>query len=334
VRRDRALLAISLLSALVGCAQVVSTSRPTARSRTVVVVEPRETEHCLRAAVGHKRADEDWPAEPAPAELAESLTPVPDEVRRVARAAGLEPLLAQLLSTRDAEGGVPFTPAIATKRMQAIARLSSVEIELTAVLFEADCIGDQMEAVMRELERRQHRQEIGIAISSVVVGAVAGIGAGIIDLSGHTPAAIGFGIAGGATSAALGLGAFAKRRDRVVFDHERNLLAPIMTGADPDHLFPTFVFYMITHGRPGERPPREEMIASWRTLIADHVPAERRATAEAVLFGPGGTYDARLVHVREQMFDVMESHLSAIEGDLELLYTYVASLLLHAASGE
>jgi hypothetical protein len=321
---SRARLIVCL--ALGGCAPVVSTAQTTDRPRATIVVDARETKHCLRVAVGRWRGDRDWPAgATAPPELARHLAEVPADVRRTARAAGLEPLLAELL---DARGDPTRAEEIETTRDQAVLRLSALEIELAAVLFEADCVGDQMEAVLVELDDRQRRQEIGIAIASVVLGATAGIVSGAVDLAGHTPTAIGIGIGGGTASAALGLGAFAKRRDRVIFDHERNLLTPIRDGEDPEHMFPTFVFHMLTHARAGQPTPREEILEGWRAILEGDLESDERVMAEAVLYGEGGTYDGNLVHVREQMFDVMESHLNAIESDLERLYAYFGGLFL------
>jgi hypothetical protein len=323
---------VVVVACMPGCAPIVSTSVPSEPPRGAVVVDPEETRHCLRVAVGSRRGDRDWPAvaveDPV---LAAHLDEVPPTVRRSARAAGLEPLLAQLLRARDEPADDDRDTALVSMRLQAMMRLSSLEIELSASLFEADCVGDQMEAVLRELDRRGRRQEIGLAVASVLVGAAAGIGAGIWDLQGGTTGPVAFGITGGAVSAGLGVVAFVPPRGRVVFAHERNLLAPIAAGEDPRHLYPSFAFEMLTTARePGGLTPRDEIVAAWRKLVAALVREDRRAQAEAVLFGRGGTYDGDLVHLREQMFDVLESHLNAIERDLEELYAYFGSVIAQA----
>jgi hypothetical protein len=318
-----------LLLALTSCASAVSTTIPPDPPRSAVVIDPNETKHCLRLAVGRARTDEEWqpgPIEPAP----QSLADVSPQIRRSAQAAGLEPLLAELLRSSEAHATDEER-----HRLRAIMRLSTLEIQLSALLFEADCVGDQMEAVLVDLDQRYRRQEIGITIASVLVGAAAGIGAGAWDLAGGQTGPVVFGISGGVASAALAIAAFAPRRDRVVFVHERNLLAPILAGEDPDHLYPSFVFYLLTHAREkGEPTPRDEILEAWRSILAAELEGERRTTAEAVLYGRGGVYDGDLVHVREQMFDVLESHLNAIERDLELLYGFVDEVIANAPAGD
>ena len=46
-----------------------------------------------------------------------------------------------------------------------------------------------------------------------------------------------------------------------------------------------------------------------------------------MLFGDGGVYDRNLVDVRERMFDVLESHINAVDLELELLYRFSARLV-------
>jgi hypothetical protein len=306
------------------CAPVFRPVLPheTPSPRGAVRVDPEETRECLRLG-GRYDAPPDRPLEDP--ELAAFLDEVPPEVRRVAQAAGVEPLLATLLhmATSDA------SDANEAARLELVMRLSSLEIQITALLFEADCVGDQMEAVLDELERRQRAREVALTVSSILVGAVAATTGGIWELrsdGGNGPAALMIG--GGAASAALGLAAFIPERRAVVFPHPRNLLAPIVDGEDPQGLFPAFVFRMLTLPDPHDgRTLRDEILDDWERILDDEVPSEQQARARQVLYGEGGLYDERLVDVRERMFDVLESHVNAIDRELELLYRYSAPLI-------
>lgn len=304
------------------CGPTIAAGVPTKVPRGAVRVDREEMKECLRLG-GRYDLPLDGPVEDA--ELAAHLLEVPPAVRRVAQAAGLEPLLATLLGAPAvAEHEAPIAA-----KLHLVMRLSSLEIQVAALLFETTCVGGQMESVLQELDRRQRTREVVLTVSSILVGAAAAAGGGVWELQGgggDGPAALGIG--GGVAAASLGLAAFAPERRAVVFPHERNLLAPIASGEDPRGLYPTFVFRMLTTPRaPGDSAPREEILADWRRILDDSVPASQRALAESLLFGDGGLYDRGLVDARERMFDVLESHVNAVDLELELLYRFSARLV-------
>jgi hypothetical protein len=93
-------------------------------------------------------------------------------------------------------------------------------------------------------------------------------------------------------------------------------------------LYPTFVFRMFTAPDPVDATTdRDEILEDWARILDEEVPADQQALAESVLYGGGGIYDERLVHVRERMFDVLESHVNAVDRELELLYRYSVRLV-------
>lgn len=276
-----------------------------------MAIDSAETRHCLRLATGFDdERDEIGPAPPMP-----STSGIAPEILRTARAAGVEHVL-MLAQDESDERTVE-------KRLELFTRLSSLEIQLGALLFEADCVGDQLEAAIGRLDDRQRKQEIGLAAASIIVGAGAAIGGGVYEIREHAPIGIPIiGIVGGVAAAGLGIGAFMPGRVPVTYRHPRNLLRPIVEGEDPDGLYPVFVFRMLMVPLPdGEASPRDALLADWRRILAD-VPAKQRAIAEQVLYGDGGVYDGDLVATRERMFDALESHLHSIERELELLYRY------------
>ncbi len=318
-----------------GCASLVSTSMPSRRPRTAIAVDPVETADCLRTSAGGNGfgyAPLDGPVEDP--ELLTFLDAVPAEVRRTARAAGLEPVLAKLLRAQTTNGDERAAAEVAM-RLQVVMRISSLEIQLASLLFEADCTGDQMEVVLLELDRQAGKQELAFTIVSIAVGAIAGVGAGLWDLQGTNskgPAILG--IAGGVATAGLGIAAFVPKRGRVIFPHKHNLFVPIVRGEDPERLYPPFVFQLLTAPRRAEgRTPRDELLADWQKIIHGAVPVAERPLAESVLYGSGGVYDGNLVDVRERMFDSLESQLNAFDQDLELLYRYFGRLLNDPALG-
>jgi hypothetical protein len=322
-----AVLVVTLATA--GCATILDPALPASPPRSAIAVDPLETADCLRITAGRRGfADAEFVLPVLDPELAAQLEAVPPDVRRVARAAGLEAVLAALLR---AELTAPDDPSLSrvAMRLQVVMRISSHEIALASLLFEADCTGDQMEAVLLELDRRAGKQELALTVASIAVGALAGLGAGLWDLQGTDskgPAVLG--VAGGVATAGLGLAAFVPRRGRVVFPHDRNLFVPILAGQDPEHLYPPFVFNLLmTSHAPGEPTPRDELLAEWDAILADSIKPAERPLARTLLFGKGGMYDGNLVDVRERMYDALESQLNAFDRDLELLYRYFARLL-------
>ena len=194
------------------------------------MVDARETADCLRHASAVELPDEqNLGGQLEDPELARFLDDVPSDVRWTARAAGLESLLARLLRAQAIGDRDAVELDIVAMRLQVVTRMSSLEIQLSSLVFEIGCMGRQMDDVVLELDRRQQRQQLALAVSSLVVGSAAGIGAGIWQLRDRDavvgPATLG--VTAGSVSAGLGIAAFLPRPSRVIYLHERNPLAPL-----------------------------------------------------------------------------------------------------------
>jgi hypothetical protein len=208
-------------------------------------------------------------------------------------------------------------------------RLISLETQLAAVIFEAECTGELIEAMTFALEDRADLRELRLALGSLVVGALSATVAGIWDLKrGDSKGPAVLGLSGGIGSAALGGAAFVKRVQHTHFAHARNLLSPVQRGVDEAELFPRFVFRLLTLPAPGGMPsPRDRLLLRFREIIDQSVATERRAEAEQLLYGVGGQYDQDLLSVRERLYDALESELNAQARDLELLDRFLVRAL-------
>ncbi|HEY6880824.1 MAG TPA: hypothetical protein VI299_22525 [Polyangiales bacterium] len=262
--------------------------------------------------------------------LRAQLAAVPRDVRRSVLATGLEPLLATMLQER---AGHTETPIARLERRQELStRLSALDSQLSALLFESDCTGDALEDLGHELERREHTRELRLTVASLVVGAVAGVAAAVYDATdreGDGPPIVA-GVGAGAT-ALLGVSAFLPNERPVVLRHERNLLAPIARGTDPDHVYPTFVFRLLTlPDDQGGPTPREALLRRWRAELEHAVEPVQRRDAEHLLYGSGGVYSPALMQLRQTMLDQLEAELSSITREVELLERY----LLRATSDD
>jgi hypothetical protein len=301
-----------------GCSPVRrhESSRPT--PPRALVIDEDELSKCLSPRARNEVTPGPAPETPKPAPM---LAELPPELRRVVAAARVEPLLAALLQPDPSDGSDP----VAIK-MQLVMQVSSLEIAVSSLLFETACHGAQMDAMLRELDRRKQMRDVGLTVSSILVGMITSTAGGIWEAEagdeGAGPAALLIG--GGVASATLGLAVFIPDRRAVVFRHQPNLLAPIVHGEDPEHLYPSFVFRMLLSPNDAGTTIRDEILAEWEQLLDENVSARDRALAEALLHGDGGIYDQRLLEVRERMFDALESHIHAIDQELELLYRYSA----------
>jgi hypothetical protein len=266
--------------------------------------------------------------EPLEADLTSSiLESVPPEARRTARAAGIERLVAQALERSKADE--PLSLELVMVRQDLNMRVISLETQLSAMIFEAECTGEMVETIQNELRQKEDRREVRLAVSSLVVGAAAATAAGAWDLlqSDSLGPAI-TGLSGGLAATGLAAAAFVRRPLETTYHHEHNLLTPIVQGRDDRELYPRFVFRMlILESLDGQPSPRDQLLATWQQLIDETLPPERRAAATALLYGDGGAYDQDTIALRERMYDALETKLNALARDLELLDRFLVRSL-------
>ncbi|HEY6880511.1 MAG TPA: hypothetical protein VI299_20950 [Polyangiales bacterium] len=251
------------------------------------------------------------------------LASVPPEAARTMRAAGLSALVSRALGKR----GGPLTLDKLALRQDLSLRLISLETQLSAVIFEAECTGELIESMQLELEDRADLHELRMAVASLVVGAAAATAAGTWDLihgGSNGPAVLG--LTGGVVGAGLGAAAFVKQTVRMRYAHDHNLLAPVEEGIDRAELYPRFVFRLLTTPGVDGRAPRDRLLTRWRELI-EELPIEERGDAERMLYGAGGVYDLQRMSLRERMYDALESELNAQARDLELLDRFLVRAL-------
>lgn len=255
------------------------------------------------------------------------LSSVPPEARRTAKAAGIERMVADAL--RVSRSGEAATLERVMVRQDLNMRVVSLETQLSAMIFEAECTGETIETILNELNTRSDRREVMLAVSSLVVGAAAATAAGAWDLAnGDSKGPAVTGLAGGVAAAALGAAAFVPRDMHTIYRHRHNLLAPIVRGHDEHQLYPRFVFRMLTlPSADGSPSPRDQLLAAWQQLLEENLPEAQRAGAAALLYGEGGVYDQDTISLRERMYDALETKLNALARDLELLDRFLVRSL-------
>lgn len=321
VNRTTQPLLLAALLALSGCTVAFGAGAPARLPRNAVVVDDARTDRCNRAHPGEEFRMPLAQAEPDPG-LAAELEVVPDEVRRTALAAGLEPVLARML--RDRRLGAAHDAAFVARRQAVAMQLASLSSQLEASVFAADCLGDDSESLLSDLEQRSSGREIRLTVASIVVGAAAAVGIGIWELQDdESHARTGVAIGSGVVAGALGIAAFVDRPTPIVVEHSRNLLAPIARGEDPDHVLPTFVLRMLTLPAVDGSNPREELLRHFDAILDEAVAADERGRAEDLIYGAGGVYSPEVLFARERMLDEVETAIAAISRDVELLQRWL-----------
>ena len=200
-------------------------------------------------------------------------------------------------------------------------RVVAFHSQLLAAAFEAGCTADMIQKLLPDFTHKEQSRQLTITVASLVVASVGSIVAGawaIEDMSSRGPAVVGVGA--GVGTAVLGIAALTHEERSIQFAHSRNRLVPLANGADPDHLYPAFVFQMLTFPDASDgKSPRDELMEAWQRDLERELPATQQAAARERLLGDGGSYDETLLTLRADMFEALESKIQGLARDLELL---------------
>lgn len=322
------------LASLTGCSVAIAAGRPSETPSHALVVSDAANARCMHGVPGiDSPYREALPGAVTDPELLPFVAGLDPAVRRTALAAGLEPLIAHLLQEQE-RSPEPSIQAL-TMRLELNERVVALETRLTAMEFEVDCVRNLLHDVLNVYAESETDRQLDLTIASLVVGAVAGVAAGGWDLANARADEPFFedgplltSIAGAVITTALGIGVISPKERPIVYLHERNVLSPIRDGEDPQLVFPTFVFRMLTLPTiDGGATPRDEMLARWNELMAETVAPEERTLAEAILYGEGGVYDPQLLTLHENLLEQMGATLDAFAGDIDILTRALAILL-------
>lgn len=324
--RLRAVLSWLTVSCVTGCLGQ-------SHSRTLHGEAVSELEaHCARATMGryspYRMPLADPVSDPAAAHWLDILPPV---ARRTARAAGLEPLLVKLLRP-PTQSALPHDALSNSPegQQELTLRLVAFDSQVSALSFETECTRRRVGELVRDLDTQEGERQLGLATASLVIGASTGIAAGALDLTGtqtDLPAILA--VAGSAVSAGLGIAALLVPERAVRLQHRHNLLRPIFEGTDPEHLYPSFVFRMLTHHYQPNEPaaPRELLLQDFERVLTSAVPWGQWQQARAIMFGHGGLYSRELLAAREQMLQSLQQAVQGVARDLELFDRSIVRVL-------
>lgn len=305
-------LAIALLLSMPACAGTFGGSfRPRAAREHAL--------RCARAVMGPDSPYRMPLADPIADEEGKQLLAVlPKEARRTARAAGLEPVLATLLS-RKAEGA-PENSVLLRYHELAL-RMSAFDAQVSSLAFEVGCTRERVRDLISSLDDEESNRQLRLAASSLIIGATTSTVAGSWQLSGpNTNVPAWLAVGGGVVTAGIGAAALLVPERVVLLEHQHNLLRPILDGKDPEHLYPSFVYRMLTARYQGdETTPRDALMRDFAAILNRKVPREKSARALEILGGTGSYYPREMLAAREAFLHAVELAVAGVARDLELL---------------
>lgn len=330
-------LAAMSLACLAGCSVTLRAGAPAAIPDDALQVRPRAAERCVHGVQGRPspyRALAGPVTDPA---LLPYLEPIPDDIRRTATAAGIEPLLANVLreQARRAETGETSLEFLAM-REQLSARMFALATQLTAMEFEVECVHELIDDALDEYRDRETDRQFALTIASLVVGAGASLAASIWALANdHTEDPVApdgppvTSILGAIATTALGISVSVVVPREIVYVHEHNVLTAIVSGEnDVEFVYPSSIWNLLTMPTVSGAPtPRDELVRAWAERMAESVPPAERPLAERIVFGEGGVYDPALLEMHHDFIKDLGAALSRLSRDIDMLGRTVSRIL-------
>lgn len=319
-----------------GCSIALVPGRPTTPHPETLEVEERSAMRCVHGTPGRAgafREELDGPV--TDLELMAHLEPFDARVRRTAVAAGLEPLLARVMRERDRlANGSGSREALLAMRDELSSRMFALQTQLLAMEFEVDCVRNLINGVLSDYQEAETDRQLALTIASLVVGAGTGIASSLWDVGNSAvdeplweEGPFWTAIVGAAATTALGVAVLVPEPAAIVYVHEHNVLAPIVAGEDPELIYPTFIFRMLTLPVALGASPRDELVGVFDDMLEERVPDDRRALARAIVFGGGGIHDVGLLQLHQDLLEELGASLDMLAQDIDLFGSSVAVVL-------
>jgi len=200
-------------------------------------------------------------------------------------------------------------------------QLASFDIATAAALVDCDSKRATLTATL--LTRRENSREKRMTISAITIGAVAIIGASLLNLGEHHVAADWLHLAGGLGEGGLGVLALRQKPPKAEYLHPRNPLRDIWNHPKTSTVFPPLVWYYLNQPKSGNSPSLVDVLRNrWELLVSLDAGAKRARThrhREVAYFDNGDTYTAEELTVRAAMLGQLETEIQLMNNDLTIL---------------
>jgi hypothetical protein len=251
----------------------------------------------------------------------------------MAQAIGLIPLLAQLTTLETQESSVistrtePSNAYLAVRqRITDQLQLANADIATASALLDCDTKRATLTATL--LTRRENIREKRMTISAITIGAVAIIGASLLNLHEQHVTADWLHVAGGVGEGALGILALRQKPPRVDYPHARNPLRDIWEHPKNSTQFAPLVWYYLNQPKQGtNRAVVAELRERWDVLTSLNAAGKRthKHNHEVDYFGDGSRYDAEALTLRATMLGQLETEIRLMNNDLTILLNEIVS---------
>ncbi|MBO0948470.1 hypothetical protein J2I46_07770 [Fibrella sp. HMF5405] len=247
-----------------------------------------------------------------------------DRGLRMAQAVGLTNLLVQMTQLEQhQQTDQPTSLRYLALRQKLTDQLQLANFDIATAAALVDCDSKRATLTATLLTRRENSREKRMTISAITIGAVAVIGASLLNLHEQHLTADWFHIAGGVGEGGLGVLALRQKPPRAEYSHPRNPLREIWTHTGTSTVFPPLVWYYLTKPQTDNSQSLADALHSrWELLVSLDEKAgnsRKHKHREIAYFGDGDTYTAEELTVRAAMLGQLETELRLMNNDLTIL---------------
>lgn len=244
---------------------------------------------------------------------------------QVAHAIGVLDSISEYMRRKKIAGHTP-TVEQRLNGIEALLRMNKkidiASLEISSIASKMDCEEERADQVAAFLQGKEEDAERKYVIASLVIGAAGTITSELLDRKVSTArAATTVAIGASVAEAALGVLLLLNKK-KIIFQHERNVLADIWTGPETSDFFPVSVWYFLNYEWPGSDTLslRKQLVERWLSFgqMAD-TKEKNKVSVQNLYFGKGGKYTADQLTNRADMYDQLEAAITLMKQDLKLL---------------
>lgn len=241
----------------------------------------------------------------------------------IGNAIGVLPILEEYLTKK--KDFIQF-PSI-EKRLELIelkerinSEINLASLEISAVASEIDCEEEKTDQIVTFIRSKADNMESNLTVTSIAVGATAGIVAGSLELSGKEGKGLTLiGISTGVIEGVLGLVIIFNEKKMYV-QHARNILKDVWEGPETSRYFPSSVWYYLNYYNPvGQHVSlRKQIVNQWLAFpVIAELNEKKREVLIGTYFGQGGVYTSDQLKIRTNMYDQLESSIKVMKQELK-----------------
>jgi hypothetical protein len=206
-----------------------------------------------------------------------------------------------------------------TTKVDVLARIQEAQLAIAGTRAELDCAAESARQVADYLGRKQSSTVQSLTIGSIAAAALSSIvGVFLSTRQASDATQDAAAVAGGVLSGGLGLGSLYVHA-HALYPHPRNLLADVWFGPKDSAAYPRIVwgyFSQPVFSNDQRAPIREKILERWNQF--EEIRKNDPETV-ALLFGPGGTYDAGTLRLRATMLDEVKAEVELMNQDIAAL---------------